>query len=63
MNCSVCGRPLSVLEEVLAATETGTQCRSCWKSLRRMKPRPAVAVRASQPGQSPRSKPLLRRAA
>lgn len=43
MTCPLCGRPLSLLEETLAAAETGTQCRNCWKFLRRLKPAPRLA--------------------
>src|SRR3989304_5195051 len=47
------GRPLSLLEETLAATETGTQCRNCWKFLRRLKPAPRLArVTALRPARS-----------
>lgn len=61
MTCPICGRPLSLLEETLAATETGTQCRNCWKFLRRLKPAPRLAkVTALRPA---RSVARLRRAA
>lgn len=53
MTCPICGRPLSLLEETLAATETGAQCRNCWKFLRRLTRAPRAAkVTALRPARS-----------
>jgi hypothetical protein len=61
MTCPNCGRPLSLLEETLAATETGSECRHCWTFLRRLKPAPRRA--RVTPLRPARSLARLRRAA
>lgn len=43
MECPICGRLLSLLEEVLAATRSGAQCRHCWTLLRRLRPASRLA--------------------
>lgn len=64
MDCPNCGHPLSLLEEVLAATHTGTQCSRCWKFLRRLKPvAPRTKVTAFKAARRPRPNRLERRAA
>lgn len=63
MTCPVCGRPLGLIEEVLAASDTGVQCHGCWKLLRRLKPaRRLAAVTALRTPARPQKK-TLRRAA
>lgn len=32
-NCPVCGEPLSHLEQVLAESGSGVQCRHCWRKV------------------------------
>ena len=64
MTCPNCGRPLSLLGETLAATETGSECRNCWTFLRRLQPAPRRArVTAWRPVRPARSLARLRRAA
>lgn len=64
MNCPYCGRSLNMLEEVLAATETGTQCRNCWKMLRRLRPeRRRARVTPFKPARQGRPQRSQRRAA
>lgn len=65
MVCPVCGHPLSRIEELLAGTETGTECRSCWKFFRRLKPGPRLSeVTVLRPTRRHRPRPArLRRAA
>jgi len=63
MTCPVCGRPLSLLEEVLAATDTGVQCHGCWTLLRRLKPMRRLAVVTTlRAAARPQKKPLRRAA-
>lgn len=33
MACPFCGHALNFLKEVLALTQTGTQCPKCWRRL------------------------------
>ena len=64
MLCPICGRPLSLLGEVLAATEMGAQCHGCWKHLRRMKsPLRPARVTPLPPAARRHAAPTLRRAA
>lgn len=64
MDCPNCGHPLSVLEEILAATDTGTQCSRCWKLLRRLKPAAARGkVTAIKAARQPRPDRFERRRA
>lgn len=56
-NCHVCGEPLSHLEQVLAETGTGVQCRHCWRKVqgsRRRESAPAPR-RGSSEGRHVRS--------
>lgn len=32
-QCPFCGRPLSALEQLLAAQDTNYQCRHCWNRI------------------------------
>jgi len=41
MDCPNCGIQLTHLAEVLAQTETGTNCPRCWARVRRLAPPPA----------------------
>ena len=64
MDCPNCGHPLSLVQEILAATPTGTQCSRCWKLLRRLKPAtPRGRVTAFKAARKPRPNRLERRAA
>jgi len=63
MTCPVCGRPLSAVGGVLAATESGAQCHGCWTLLRRLKPpRRLATVTTLRAPRRPQKNPLRRAA-
>lgn len=42
-ECTVCGRPLTPMEQTLAASSAGHQCHRCWRRIT------AEAAKKSQP--------------
>ncbi len=44
MDCPNCGVRLPHLTQVLAQSETGTNCPRCWARVRRLAPPPPVRV-------------------
>jgi len=63
MDCPNCGIQLPHLAEVLAQTETGTNCPRCWARVRRLTPSPAPIEFFKAPKKARRRTPPLRRAA
>ncbi len=61
MNCPVCESPLPPLVALLAETDVGTQCPSCWSRLAELKKPPLVFAKKEKV--SARQAPPRRRAA
>ena len=62
MDCPNCGIQLPHLAEVLAQTETGTNCPRCWARVRRLTPSPAQIEFIKTPKKVHRTPPLRRAA-
>jgi hypothetical protein len=62
MECPNCGIQLSSLTQLLAQTETGTNCPHCWAHIRRLVPPPAPIKALKPPRKSRRARPLRRAA-
>ena len=63
MDCPNCGIQLTHLAEVLAQTETGTNCPHCWARVRRLAPPPVKVFKAPANVRRARRGGPLRRAA